>query len=325
MMKKMRKLLSIVAVGAMVMAMLGGCSSKAEGTAISDGGEKTEGGKKKIALFMTHMSNAFTMELSDAVKTQAEELGYELIINDASQDAAKQTNQIETAVTQGIDGIIIEPVSVDGIVSAVKSAKEAGVPVVIVNQQISEPSAADCYVGANAADSGEILMTQAMKDLDGKGNIATLLGPMGSDGQVGRSEGFKRVLDQNPDATVVFENTADWDTDKALKLSENWLQAGKDIKAIVAQNDNMAAGASKAIADAKLEGQILVYGIDATPEGLQAVKDGKLAATVSQGTTQQGIEAAKACVTLIEGGTVEAENIISCELITIDNVDQYLK
>lgn len=318
---KGKKLMAICLMAVLAISMLAGCSAPPAPTAETPAPESP----KKFALFMSHMSNAFTIELSEAVKTQAAELGAEVTVNDAAKDAAKQISQIETTVNQGIDGIIIEPVSVDAIVPAVKAAKEAGIPVIIVNQQISDPSAASAYVGVANKDGGAMEMTKAVADLGGKGNIALLLGPMGSDGQIGRSEGYKSVIDANPEIKVVFESTANWTTDEALKLAENWLQAGQDIKAIVAQNDGMALGALKAVEDAKMQDSIKVYGLDATPDALAAVKEGRLAATVSQSTTLQGLEAMKAAFALANGETVEPVKLVEFTLITIENVDQFIK
>lgn len=189
-------------------------SSEADSTADASKEESEDAGsgdliEKKMALFMTHMSNEFTVTLSNAAKDEAAERGYALNIYDANQDAQNQADQIEQAITLGVEGIIIEQVSVDGVVPSVKAAKEAGVNVVIVNQRISDPEAANCYVGADAATTGSKLMEEVMKDIDGKGNVALLLGPMGSDGQVGRSEGFDQVLADYPDVTVAFQDTAD--------------------------------------------------------------------------------------------------------------------
>ena len=243
-------------------------SSEADSTADASKEESEDAGsgdliEKKMALFMTHMSNEFTVTLSNAAKDEAAERGYALNIYDANQDAQNQADQIEQAITLGVEGIIIEPVSVDGVVPSVKAAKEAGVNVVIVNQRISDPEAADCYVGADAATTGSKLMEEVMKDIDGKGNVALLLGPMGSDGQVGRSEGFDQVLADYPDVSVAFQDTAEWQTEPALTIVENWLNAGKEISAVVAQNDSMAVGAAKAIADAQKTGLILPLGIAA--------------------------------------------------------------
>lgn len=293
-------------------------ASTETGEAAGDASDKT------IALFMTHMSNEFTITLSGSVEAQVKARGYNYNVYDANQDAAAQADQIEQAVTLGVDGIIIEPVSVDGIVPAVRAAKAEGVAVVIVNQRISDPSAADCYIGADAATTGEILMRKVMEDIGGQGNVALLLGPMGSDGQVGRSQGFANILADYPDVEVVFEDSADWQTEPALTITENWLNAGKDLAAIVSQNDGMAIGAAKAVADAQLVGETLVYGIDATSEGLQAVLDGKLAASVSQGTEDQGRLSADACADLLEGKAVAEETIVDNVVYTKDNAQEAL-
>lgn len=324
-----RKVLAVILTLAMGTFALTGCSGETKTTENkSSEGTQAEtpegGGDKTIALFMTHMSNEFTITLSSSVENEVKARGYKYSVYDAGQDAANQADQIEQAVTLGVDGIIIEPVSVDGIVPAVRAAKEAGVKVVIVNQRISDPGAADCYVGADAVTTGEILMKKVMEDIGGKGNIALLLGPMGSDGQVGRSEGFDKVIADYPDVKVVFQNTAEWQTEPALTITENWLNAGKDIVAVVAQNDGMAVGAAKAVSDAQKDGQVKVYGIDATSEGLQAVLDGKLAATVSQGTEDQGKFSADACADLLEGKTVEAETIVANVAYTVDNAQEAL-
>jgi len=311
----MKKHFIVVISALLVLALITGCSA-------AGGGASKEA---KYGLFMSHMTNAFTIELSDAVKSKAQELGVNLAVYDGGQDAAKQVSQVETAVNEGIAAIVIEPVSVDGIIPAIETAKKAKIPVVTVNQNISKPELVDCFVGVSHVEGGSVEMKAAMEMIGGKGKIALLLGPMGSDAQLGRSEGYKQVLASYPDVEVVFEQTANWKTDEALKLVENWLQTGTDLVAIVAQNDGMALGALKAVEDAKLSDKIKVFGLDATPDALAAVKEGRLAATVSQSTTEQGLKAMEAAVKLVKGEQVEKQIIVGHTLITKDNVDQFIK
>lgn len=307
---KKQKWISLIIVALFAVTLVAGCAPKTE--------------TKTYGLFMSHMTNAFTIELSDAVKAKAAELGVELTVYDGEQDPAKQISQLETAVTQGIAGIIIEPISVDGIVPAIKAATDAGIPVVIVNQAISDPTAASSFVGVSNVDGGVMEMQIAADEMGGAGNVAFLLGPMGSDAQVGRTTGYYDVLANYPDINVVFEQTANWKTDEALTLVENWLQTGTEINAIVANNDGMAMGALKAVEDAQMLDTIKVYGLDATPDALAAVKEGTLAATISQSTTAQGMTAMETCYKIVNGETVDAEILVSFTLITKDNVDQYL-
>jgi len=297
----------------LVFALVAGCTSQQAAQ------------PKKYGLFMSHMTNAFTIELSDAVKAKAKELGVELTVYDGQNDAAKQASQLESAVTQGITGIVIEPVSVDGLVPAIEAATKAKIPVVVVNQKISKPEAASSFVGVSNVDGGLLEMKTAAEALGGKGNVAFLLGPMGSDAEVGRTEGYYKVLKDYPDIKVVYEQTANWKTDEALKLVENWLQTGTEINAIVANNDGMAMGALKAVEDAKMLDKIKIYGLDATPDALAAVKDGRLSATISQGTSAQGAKAMETVHKIVTGEKVDAEILLDFILITKDNVGEFLK
>ncbi|MCG8483279.1 MAG: sugar ABC transporter substrate-binding protein [Clostridia bacterium] len=315
-----KKILSVILAMLMLTALLAGCGGNTD-----EGSAEPQEETQKYALLMSHMTNAFTMELSGAVKDKADELGVSLTVFDGENDAAKQISQAESAISQGYDAIIIEAISVDGIKPAVQAAKDAGIPIVTINQKITQQELANCFVGVSHVEGGSIEMEKVVEDLDGKGNIAILLGPMGSDGQIGRREGYSNVLESYPDIEIVFEQSANWKTDEALKLVENWLQTGKEINAIVAQNDGMALGALKAVEDAKLLENIKVYGVDAVPDALAAVQEGRLSATVSQSTTNQGLQAMEACYKIVNGETVPEEIIVGHTLITQDNVADFIK
>ena len=278
-----------------------------------------------VALCMSHMSNAFTIEMSDAVKKRAAELGVNLIVNDGGKDAARQVGQIESLIAQGIDGIIVEAVSVDGIRPAVNLARETGIPLVTVNQKASNQENAVSFVGVSHEDGGELEMSEAAKAVGGKGNVALLLGPMGSDAQLGRSLGYKKVLDKNPGLKVVFEQTANLDTEAALRLMENWLQTGTKIDVVVAQNDGMALGALKAVEDAQLQASVKVYGLDAVPDALAAVKDGRLTGTVSQNTSAQGAKSVDVVLDALNGKSVPKEVIVEQVFIDKGSVAKYMK
>lgn len=286
-----------------------------------DGDAKPE----RYALMMSHMTNAFTMELSDAVKSKAKELGVDLTVFDGGQDVSKQISQVESAINQGYAGILIEPASVDGIKPAAEAAKKAGIPLITVNQRITDQELASAYVGANPVEGGELEMRTAAEAIGGKGKVAFLLGPLGSDAQIGRTQGYYNVLKEYPGIEVAYEQSANWRTDEALKLVENWLQTGVELKAIVANNDGMALGALKAVEDAKMLDKIKIYGLDATPDALAAVKEGRLSATISQSTTEQGLVAMETIVKIVNGEKVPAEIIVGHTLLDKKAVDQMAK
>ena len=307
----MRKVVLIVLVIMLVMS-----------SAAFAGGKK-EAGVDKYALMMSHMTNSFTITLSNAVKAAAEDLGVELVVFDGGQDVSKQISQVESAINQGYAGILIEPASVDGIKPAVTAANKAGIPLVTINQKITNQELAKAFVGVEHVEGGEIEMKYAAEAIGGKGKIALLLGPLGSDGQIGRTKGYYNVLKNYPEIEVVYEQSANWRTDEALKLAENWLQTGVELSAIVANNDGMAMGALKAVEDAKKLDQIKIFGVDATADALAAVAEGRLAATVSQSTEAQALAAMDALVKLVKGEEVPAEIIVGHTLITKKNVADF--
>lgn len=310
----MKKVIGVFLALILMVSMVTACEPKAP-----DSG-------KDAPVFMfciSHMTNAWAKEASESMQAAAKAAGAELIVNEASQDINKQVGQIESGVTQGVDCIIIEPVSTDGVIPAIEAAINKGIPVIVFNQNISDPSKATCFVGVSNERLGEAQMLRAVDDLKGTGNIAILLGPRGSEGQINRSLGYQKVLAEYPDIEVVFEDEAAWTTEDGLRLAENWLQTGIEINAFVSQNDNMALGAVKALEDKNLQDNCFVYGLDAVPDALQAVKEGRLTITVSQETSKQSQAAIDAAMKLFKGENVPAEILVDIAVVDSSNVDDY--
>ncbi len=318
-----KRLLAMLMAGAMALTMTA-CGDSS--TAAPDGGAAAGGKSYRIALCMSHQTNAFTTAVSAGAKAKAEELGITVDVFDGKQDQATQTSQIEQAINSGYDGILVEPVSVDGIVPAIKEANEAEVPVITVVQKMSgQEQYAQAYCGGDDSKAGELQMEKVCEELGGKGNIAVLYGPMGSDGQLIRKQGYDKVLQANPDVKMMFDETANWVTADALTLVENWLQTGTELNAIVAQNDGMAMGALKAVEDANMQDQIKVYGVDAVDDAVAAIAAGRLTGTISQDAPGQGALGVETMFKLLSGETVPPTSYTECIWINVDNVAQYQK
>ena len=332
-----KKFLAFLLAGMMVLS-LAACGGQSAPSADADAETNAEAGAEtnadaeesaapayKIALCMSHQTNAFTIAVGSGAKAKAEELGVTVDVFDGKQDQATQVSQVEQCINSGYDGILIEPVSVDGIVPAVKAANEEGVPVITVVQQMSGQSEyAKAYRGGNDANAGQLQMEKVVELLGGKGNLAILYGPMGSDGQIIRKEGYDKVLADYPDAHIEFAETANWVTEEALSLVENWLSTGTEINAIVAQNDGMAMGALKAVEDAGLKDSIIVVGVDAVDDALAAINDGRLDGTISQDAAGQGALGVQAMVDYLNGEEIAPIEYTECIWVTKDNVAEYL-
>jgi ribose transport system substrate-binding protein/inositol transport system substrate-binding protein len=277
-----------------------------------------------IALCISHMSNAFTKSVADSMTASAKAAGADIIVYEAGNDVSKQISQIESAVNQKVDFICVEPVSMAGVTPAMETAKNAGIPVISSFQMVNDTSKVTSYVVVTNQALGRVEMQRAVDDIGGKGNIAILLGPRGSEAEINRSLGYKAVLDKYPDVKVVFEETGNWTTEEGLRLAENWLQTGTRIDAFVSQNDNMALGAVKAVEDRGLSDQIKVYGIDAVPDAIKAVKEGRLTMSVSQEIPSVSQKIVDLCMALYRGETIDNAYELDGKVVDLSNVDSYL-
>ena len=281
--------------------------------------------KVKIGVTLMDFSTEFGIGLKDYMTAKADAMGdVELTVVDAGGDAAKQLQQVETFISQKVDAIIMQPQEQEACSPAIDKAKAAGIPIINCNSlTITEP---DAYVGSNDSESAEIAMTYLAEQLGGKGNVLMMHGHPGQTAEVKRTEGAMDILAQNPDMTLLDEQTADWDRAEAMTLMENWIQAyGDQINAVFCQNDEMALGALNALVQAGKKDNVLVVGVDAIDDALQSVKDGKMDATVYQDCKGQAEGAIEAAYKLAKGESVEKEILIPFILVTTENVDGYVK
>ncbi|MDD2534030.1 MAG: sugar ABC transporter substrate-binding protein [Eubacteriales bacterium] len=274
----------------------------------------------RYALCISHLSNNFTNTLARAIRDRADELGIDLVVLDAQQSVARQANQIETLVNDGIAGIIIEPAATKGLDDALDLCEQQGIPVVLVTQRIANEATIDCFVGPDSREGGRLQMAYCLEQLNNQGEIVILHGPVGASAQQLRYLGYHDVLLGKPDVQIVAELNADWSESKAQEIVANWLAAGKRFDAVVAQNDEMALGALAALEAIDLADQVVIVGVDASPEAISAVYAGKMSATISQQTDLQGTQALDACIALANHQTIQKEIFIDQLIVSEDSI-----
>ena len=319
---KKNKFLALLLTCAMVLTVLAGCGSK-DTPAPAEESKPAESGTYKIALIQQHQTNAFQIAVTEGAQAKAAELGVELTILSADQDAATQISQIEQCVSEGYNAILFEPVDPDGLRDAAKAAADAGVVVINVvsfctDWENAGIAAVSC---GNNIKAGENEMQHVADLLGGKGNVAILTGPSAVTDALDRLTGYENILANYPDMKqVVAPTDCQWDTAKAQATVESWLSA-YDLDAIVCQNDGMAVGAGNA---AGADSGIVITGLDGTPDGYEAIKDGRITGTVAQDGGAMAANAVEAAVTLLNGGSLES-NILITDSVWIDasNVADY--
>lgn len=281
--------------------------------------------KIKIGATFQNLQNEYIKNLADYSKAKAEELGLEWLEADGQGQAENQISQVENFIAQGVDAIILNPFDRDGCAPIIDKCNAENIPVVVVCSVVTNLDKATAFVGSDDVNAGRIEMQFIADKIGGKGNIAVIHGPTGHSAEINRTKGIYEVLEKYPDIKVIFEQPADWDRAKAMSLVENWLQTGKELNAIVSQNDEMALGAYKAVEAAGKAGEIKIIGIDAIPDALKSVKEGKLDATVFQDAKGQAEKSVEVAVMAAKGEKVEKHYDIPFQLITKENVDEFLK
>ncbi|HEV2445618.1 MAG TPA: substrate-binding domain-containing protein, partial [Candidatus Sulfopaludibacter sp.] len=173
-------------------------------------------------------------------------------------------------------------------------------------------------------DAGRLAMEYIAERLGGRGNIVMMHGFMGQAAQIKRDQGAREVLAKMPGVHMLADQTAEWDRTKGMSLMENWMQSyGGRIDAVFAQNDEMAMGALIALEQAKRKSKTIVVGVDAIADALQAVRDGRLDATVFQDAKGQGAAAVETAVKIIRRQPYEKQVMIPFQLVTKENVGKF--
>lgn len=276
-----------------------------------------------VGVSLLNLSNEFIVMLNKTMDQKAREVGVRLIVNDAQRSAEKQVQQVESFIAQKVDAIILNPCEVEASAPAVDKALAAGIPIINVNSETR--TVPTVFVGSRDEDAGRIAMEYIARRLGSGGNVVMMHGFMGQAAQIKRSQGAHAVLAQNPRLHLLAEQTAEWDRAKGMSLMENWIQSyGDRINAVFAQNDEMAMGALIAIEQAGRKGKIVLVGVDAIHDALEAVRDGRLDATVFQDAVGQGSAAVETAAKIIRHEPYEKQVLIPFQLVTRDNVGQYL-
>jgi ABC-type sugar transport system substrate-binding protein len=275
----------------------------------------------QIVFSVPGLNYPFFVHMANIAKEKAKELNVELIVQDGQNDSSTQSANLEAAIAQGVDGVVISPKDAQALAPAIQAVIDANIPVVTIDRAVQGATPL-AHVGADNVRGGEKQGEYLMKILPDGGKIIELQGTVGASPAIDRSKGFNSVIAGHPEYEIVFQQSADFKRDLGLSVTEQALQAHPDVDAIVAANDDMALGAAEAAAGAGLD--IPIIGFDALPEALQAVQKGTLAATVEQFPGGQTAGAMEILVNYLRDGTEPEQKITLIEpaLITAENVGQ---
>lgn len=210
-----------------------------------------------------------------------------------------------------------------------KIAADAGIPLVYVNREpvnIDSLPEKQAFVASNEMESGTLETQEVCKLLGGKGKAVVMMGELSNQAARMRTKDIHDVLatDACKGIEIIEEQTANWSRTQGADLVTNWLSAGLEFDAVIANNDEMAIGAIQALkAAGRSMDSVVIGGVDATQDALAAMAAGDLDVTVFQNAAGQGQGSVDTALKLAKGETVEKKVYIPFELVTKENLDKY--
>lgn len=292
-MKKLRNIATIMAI-----------SVGLSGPALAEG---------TIGLVLSTLNNPFFVTLKEGAEAKAKDLGYKLLVLDSQNDPAKELANVEDLLSKKISLMLINPTDSDAVVSAIRAANRAEVPVVTLDRGATGGNVMS-HVASDNVQGGMMAGELIVKTLGGSGKVVELQGVAGTSAARDRGEGFNNAVDAASGIIVVASQVADFDRTKGLNVMENILQAQSDIDAVFAHNDEMALGAIKAIESSNRN--IIVVGFDGTGDAVTAVKSGAMLATVAQQAARIGSIGVETADAILKGKSVAKYSPVPLQLIT---------
>jgi len=268
----------VIALAIVAAALLAACSTT----------EKTTTAKKKaitVGFSQIGAESAWRTAETRSIIEEAKKRGIDLKFSDAQQKQENQIKAIRSFIAQGVDAIILAPKVKSGWDVVLREAKEAGIPVVLVDRgiEVSDPSLYATLIASDFVEEGRMAAEWLAKKTGGKCKIVQLEGTPGSDPANDRKKGFEEVIAKYPGMKIIASQTADFRRSEGKRVMANIINAkGKEIQAVYAHNDDMALGAIQALEAAGMNPgkDVLVVSIDGVRDAFLAMIEGKLNATV---------------------------------------------
>ncbi len=275
-----------------------------------------------VGVSMALFDDNFLTILRTAMQKEMQKDGVKGQVEDAKGDVSQQLQQVQNFIGQGVDALIVNPVDTNAVKPIMDQASKAGIPLIFVNRRPgAELTGKMAYVGSDSELAGRLQMEALAKAMNGKGNVAILMGDLANESTRDRTKGVEEVAAKYPGIKIVQKQTAKFTRNDAVDVVSNWMTAGDEINAIASNNDEMAIGALQALG--KNPNKILIAGVDGTPDALQMLKQGKMVATVFQDAKGQGEGSVQTAIKLVKGEQVQKIINIPYQLITKENMEQF--
>ena len=253
--------------------------------ALAAGCGRKESGKYVVGFSQMESDNPWRLAETKSLKDEAARRGYELVVTDAQGQTAKQVSNVEDLIARRVNLILLAPREYEGLAPALQAAKEAKIPVILVDRAAAGTPGEDyvTLLASNFVEQGKRAAEWLAKKTNGQAKIVELSGTAGASVAKDRGDGFREGIKAYPGMQIIASQTGDFSRAAAQRAMQNIAQSlGKQMTAVYAHNDEMALGAIEALKAAGLQPgkDVIIVSVDGERAALEAIEKGELGATV---------------------------------------------
>jgi len=322
----MRRYLAVVipAILALMAMTLTGCKKQSAGS--------SSGANGKTVVGFSQMENDGPWRIAEtsSMKSEAARLTdkFDLVVTDAQGQTSKQVSDVEDLVSRGVDAIFLAPRERNGLEPALQAAKEANIPVILVDREAAGTPGVDfvTVLKSDFIEQGRRAAEWLAQQTNGKANIVELTGTTGASVSQDRHQGFADEIKKHPEMKIIASQTGNFNRAEGQKVMQNIIQSmGQQITAVYAHNDEMAIGAIQALKGAGMKPgkDIRIVSVDGERAALQAIIDGDMNATV-ESNPRFGPLAFETLQKIRNGEKVPPKIILPDRFFDASNAKQYL-
>lgn len=321
----MKKLSSLLLCLALASGVLVGCSGNTNNSAgTQDPGAEApaaDTAQVKVAYLTPSLDVPFWRYVRYGVENELQSLlpGVEVTTYDSKDSASTQLSNAQDAITKQVNAIVISPTDSASCVAVLSAAEEAGVPVVICDIGTDSGTYA-AFISTDNEGGAKELGEYIASKLESGSKVAQITLNQARINGVLRKNGFTEGVGTNGIEDVDFKQMEKVNREEGETFAQDLITAHPDLAAIFCHSEDPSMGALSAI-EAAGRTDVLIAGFDCSPEVVEAIRSGKIAATAAQQPVLMGRHASRCVADLLDGKSVEPEIKLGTLLVTMDNID----
>lgn len=278
---------------------------------------------KLMVIITPSHDNPFFKTEADAAAAKAQALGYQTKVYVHDDDANKQSQYFDLAISDKASAIILDNAGADATIAAVQKAKDAGIPTFLIDREINATGIAVSQIVSNNYQGVQLVAEFWVEQMGEKGDYVELVGKESDTNAGVRSQSYHDVIDQYPGFKMVARQSANWSQPEAFQKMESIIQANPNIKGVICGNDTMAMGAMAALKAAG-KNNVVVVGFDGSNDVRDSILAGDIKATGLQPAARIAEMAVEQADKYIKTGStgLPEKQLVDCVLITKDNASK---